>query len=362
MLSSAVLTQTGAPASAAGAPRLLHAIPDFLQEGAGNWKDIASRLQLWPELGCPVDVVRFSPDDPASLVDQLGEASDVLIEYSWWPDLIAQLRRSRPQLRVHVRTHNAEAFQHLARSGWVCWPPLAAARNAYGFLRLAWIDSRCRRHSESLWGISPWDNRRYWRWLPGRGSVEDFPYYCPWPALRSEVHPLDWEARPRRVVSLPGVADRIGRAMLDGYVRFIRAVSQRPESADWQFRISRGLRDAPQLPTDCPLQFLPADMDPWPTLCQSRVLVVLGWRGYGMKTNIIDGLAAGCHVVVHATLFDRLPDELQRQCIRCDIGKSNPMIAVWERCMAPTQGGPALNQWLRNQALATARRLIGVSA
>lgn len=355
--------------SRAAVVHLVHAIPDFLTEGAGNWKDIASRLQLWKSLAATDEasfratVVRFNPDRFESLIDAVPpDATDVLVEYSWWPELLERLRTTRPDLRLHVRTHNAEAFQHFARTGWIIWPPLAAARAYYGCLRLALRDSRCRRTVDALWGISPWDNVRYWNRLPGAAKVVDFPYFCPWPELIADCPRADWSDRPEAIVSMPGVTDRIGQSMIDGYAQFVRTSISRQSHANWRFTISKGLRGDRNLPPDLPIDLLEEPLDPWKTLLNSRAIAVLGVRGFGLKTNVIDGIAAGCHVLVQPKLADRLPTEVVAQCIVVSPGDRRSVRDAWNQLTIPPRDPIGFHAELRTSALQLARRLLQVAS
>jgi len=311
---------------------LIHAIPDFLREGLGNWKDVRSRGVLWSDLGVPVTIVRFDPERPESLHAQVPDnATDLLIEYSWWPEILETLKKQRPRLRLHVRTHNAEALQHLARSGWVCWPPITALRNLYGFVRLLNRDRRCRSATAALWGISPWDNRHYWSWLPGKAKIVDFPYFCPWPDLKPDQVPKSWISRPKRIISIPGGNDRIGQSMIDGFIEFVRETKRQQLAPDWNFAVSRGMHSDRSLPDDVHIDFLPEPLKSWEELGSTRALAVLGVRGYGLKTNVIDGLAAGCHVIVTPKMAAHLPDDVATHCLVCEPTNPQSVQRTWQR-------------------------------
>src|SRR5207302_11091767 len=58
---------------------------------------------------------------------------------------------------------------------------------------------------------------------------------------------------------------------------------------------------------NAPVEILREVAEPWDLLCQVRALAVLTPIGFGLKTTVVDGLAAGCHVIVHERLAGRLP-------------------------------------------------------
>ena len=151
---------------------LIHAIPSFIgsyEYGAGNWKSTAANRLALPEVGIPYDEATFDVDDPASLISQIGpEVGDVFLEYSKFPEVVKQLHAARPGLRVHVRPHNAEAYQYFHRLEHTGLRDYAHVRIWRRFLALARQDARCKAAADTLLGNSEWDDGHYWRWLPGR--------------------------------------------------------------------------------------------------------------------------------------------------------------------------------------------------
>ena len=291
---------------------LVHAVPSFItrRRGAGNWKDVQSRILLWPNLGIPVCVLEFD-QICESLIEKFPlEATDVLIEYSWWPDLIERLRQRNHFLRVHVRTHNAETLQHLHRAemGWL--KPYQSARAVYGAARLLIRDMRNRALADTLLGISKWDDCHYWSRLPGRSLIQYLPYYCPWPFLDNPEPLLDWNRRRGAVLCLPGANDPISASIISGFRRFASIATRKNSPiSNWTFELSSGLIGVRGVDMDQPITTLKPVSDIWKMLCQVRAVAVLGRLGYGMKTTIVDAVAAGCHVLVHPRLLRRLPPE-----------------------------------------------------
>jgi hypothetical protein len=335
---------------------LVHAIPAWIRDrvGAGNWKDVASRRLLWNELERPCAVVYFDEKEPESLLRELPPtATDVLIEYSWWPELLSLLR-AFPKLRVHVRTHNAEALQQWVRDDPGPWPTYRTLRSVYGCLRLLYRDALCRQRSHTLLGISDWDNRAYWSRLPGRAAVVSFPYYCPWPLLRPEVQVAAYSARRTVIASLPGADDRISRSMISGLEELSRRLDWTTDRGRWQCVVSPGILGNRQpLPDTVSLERI---ADPWEFLGQVRVVAVLTDLGYGLKTTIVDALAAGCHVLVTPRLAQKLPPIVKEHCIVISPSDQGSVAAAGNMVASPPQGA-TVNEALRQHALSVARSL-----
>lgn len=100
--------------------------------------------------------------------------------------------------------------------------------------------------------------------------------------------------------------------------------------------------------------------DPWTFLGDVRVLAVLTDLGYGLKTTIVDGIAAGCHVLVTRRLSARLPKVLRAHCIVVDPTDSASVARAGAAVARPPMAS-RLNDELRLQALTTARSLWDVT-
>jgi hypothetical protein len=340
---------------------LVHAVPAWIRDrvGAGNWKDVASRRLLWNEINRPCHVVYFDEKDPESLLNCLpAAATDLVLEYSWWPKLLHRLSVTRT-LRVHVRTHNAEALQQWVRDNPGPWPTYRTMRSIYGSLRLLYRDTLCRQRSSTLLGISDWDDRAYWSRLPGRAKIVSFPYYSPWPLLRPAVRSAPYSARRAIVTSLPGANDRIGRSTIAGLEQLSKWLDWTTEGGRWECVVSSGILGSREHLADT--ISLETVRDPWDFLCQVRVVAVLTDLGYGLKTTIVDALAAGCHVLVTPQLSQKLPAIVREHCIVVS-PSDRASVASAGRAVATPPQGAVVNELLRQQALAMARRLFEVAS
>ena len=311
---------------------VLHLTPTFANRyGAGHWKACQALDLSLRELGLTTRNSVFNADDGSGWGALLSGIDDsvrnVIVEYSWTPDLVAAIRLHCPKARIHVRAHNPEAWQHLHRSGGVL--ALARPKTVYGVFRLLTRDSRCRQTSDTVLSISEWDSRHYWSRLPGRAPIVDVPYFSPWPWLRPGVKPRPWRDRENLVLSLPGARDPIGHAAATGFYELARRLS--PLLSGWCFGLTAGVfrppRDAP------PPSGITAITDleePWDLLCRAKAIAVLTPLGFGAKTTVFDALAAGCHVLVHPKVAARLPSTARRRCIVVDFASACDYVELAE--------------------------------
>ena len=300
---------------------LLHFTPEFVERlyGAGHWKAVRAVRLLLDDLGGNYRVETFDGDTFAAPASLSTEVSDVIIEYTRWPQRVQALSAIAPNARLHARAHNAEALQHFVRSSRGWRPTRGVARTLYGTARLLWQDALCRRRCDSILGISAWDNRHYWNWFPGGATVVDVPYFSPWPSLLPDVKPLPWDTRDKRVLCLAGASDTIGRAARNGFATLARRFAADDRLRHWQFEMSAGSHSALEMAApDGPVRVLNHIENPWALLCRTACVAVLTPLGYGFKTTILDALAAGCHTIVHPQLLPKLPEPVRRACIGVD--------------------------------------------
>jgi hypothetical protein len=300
---------------------IIHAIPSSINSreyGAGNWKAVeANRLALeWA--GLNVKAIGYELSKPETIRPHInGETRHILIEYSLWPDFLKMFRVQYPLLKVYIRTHNAEAYQHLHRAAddFRDYCNLGIWRRC---MELLWRDVRCRQRADMLLGISEWDNANYWKWLPGGSPIRYLPYFSPWPYLRSQVKAEPWDLRKRAILSMGGNFDPSGNANVANFDMLAMKLSSILQN-EWSFVLTWWSQWHQRVPdVSNKVDVLRECAEPWDLLCQVRALAVLTPLGFGFKTTIMDGLAAGCHVIVHPRLARRLPHQVRELCLVCD--------------------------------------------
>ncbi|MBI5665810.1 MAG: hypothetical protein HZC49_12110 [Nitrospirae bacterium] len=137
---------------------ILHAVQSNLNQylyGSGSWKAVWANRFALRNTGLPAREIPFDKNDPKAVLENMTpDIRHVLIEYSKWPDLVVQLKRKYPQVKVHIRTHNAEAYQYFNRATgnglrdyftWSTWQQC---------IRIIRQDSRCRGAANTLLGIN----------------------------------------------------------------------------------------------------------------------------------------------------------------------------------------------------------------
>jgi len=283
--------------------------------GAGQWKDLQGIRQILNRLGTAWREFFFDGANTEDLVLALKNSDDVVLwYYSFWPEALEQIRTACPRARIVLRTVNAEALQHWTRAekDWRRWRGLP--RDVYGFFRLLRRDRRCARAAHRLAGISPWDDRHYWRRQAGPQKVRTAPYFCPWPALLPAVAPRPWADRENAIVCLAGGRDTIGR----GHVEEFGILAQRPEFRSWRFLLSAGLLKSAADSVPDRVERIGRLEEPWELLCRVKAVAVLSKAGFGFKTTIADALAAGAHALVHPRQHARLADEDRQLAVAVD--------------------------------------------
>ncbi len=340
---------------------LLYAVPNFVNEqeyGAGNWKAVeANRLAL-DRAGITFKQIAFDPDNPVQVLENMRPGIESLfMEYNWWPELLAKVKTQYPRVKLIVRTHNAEAYHYFHRK-------IVGSRREYAnvtkwrhCIQLARRDARSRRVADTLLGISEWDNNNYWRWLRGKANLRYLPYFSPWPYLRPNVEAKPWSSRPPVVVSMGGNFDPSGIA---NYRNFDLLATRLPRvmAEKWSYVLTWWSQWHPEKVPKVSeeVKIMRECREPWDLLCQSRALAVLTPFGFGFKTTVVDGLAAGCHVIIHPKLADRLPQQVKELCLICDPSQEQQIIKLAGSLATPPKQH-SLNQQLCEEVVADFRTI-----
>ena len=277
--------------------------------GAGYWKDFEGRRLLCEELGIPFVRTWFDPADVLSAVEMvLPDTTDVIVEYSVYPELMQALRQCHPRLKLHVRAHNAETLQHLHRNPPSCLPTWTNARLIYGAFNLAMRDRKSACLADTVLGISEYDNINYWRYFVPKQKLYTVPYFSPWPELRPTVKPRE-SHRKNQILCMPGGYDRLSQQQRQIFFALAKAVQDARRNPQPDFMITDYSIEGFAAPSH--IKVLGQIDEPWDLMCQSKGLAVLTNLGFGAKTTIPDAITAGCLVIVHKLLVPRIPTELQ---------------------------------------------------
>ncbi len=99
--------------------------------------------------------------------------------------------------------------------------------------------------------------------------------------------------------------------------------------------------------------------NPYELLCRVRAVAVLTPLGFGMKTTIVDALAAGCHVLVHPRLALKIPMGLREKCIILDPDKCGDLERLKQRLNSPPPPSSAVyNEHLQKESLNVLRQTL----
>jgi len=342
---------------------IIFAVPRYIKKryGAGNWKDYQSCALLLSDLGKPFKILEFEDNDYQLLLDQCtSHVRHLIMYYSWYPEVLSAIRTKAPWIKLHVRTINAEALQHFHREELSIIPNYRKIRSIYGAVRLAWRDGKCKRIADTLLGISEWDDKHYWKFLPGRVKIKSLPHFSPWQYIESDISPLPWQKREKTIVCMPGARDPISTTMIQGFNILSQRISNETSNPKWRFILTRGIMHLnKEVPLYENIELIENVKKPFELLCKSRAVAVLTPLGFGMKTTIVDALSAGCHVLVHPKLANRLSIKLREKCIVFNPDKHIDLEDLTHKLNSPPPSSfTDYNEHLRKAALNILRQTL----
>ncbi len=158
------------------------------------------------------------------------------------------------------------------------------------------------------------------------------------------------------MVSMGGNFDPSGLANVANFNALATKLS-RAMSDQWSFELTWWSQWHDQVPDVVPeVKIIRGCDEPWDLLCEVRALAVLTPLGFGLKTTVVDGLAAGCKVIVHPTLAKHLPVVVRSQCLVCDPSRDEDVRKV-TAALAASPPVTDLNAQLRQQAVSTLRSI-----
>ena len=314
---------------------IVHIVPTgvFANTWHGSYKDTISRVRLFEQAGVEYRQIRVDEDDPGIVPATVARHPDVrfLIEYTVFPHMVKGIRREFPQSFIAVRSHNLEPLQHLDNHGW--WPRRGPLWLLYGMARLASADVTCKRYADAIYSISDWENRVYWRHLPGLARTEWLPYHCP-QHLLPDVPPASRDRR--HIACLP--TSQKGRKSWDLVTRFLDfaqgAAALPSERNGWEFVVTGNLTSwgLPRCPN---VRFAGLVDDLRDFLSSCRAVAILSPLGYGFKTTVADAIAHGCYVLAHPALVRRCPDVLRPAIIPFDPTRPHAIAEAMVRLESP---------------------------
>jgi hypothetical protein len=361
------------------ADRVLHVVQESFENPRhrflGSVKDSAGRREYFACRGFEVDSIVAEGRSDEKVIARL-ETMDLrpyrvaVFELPLYPRSLKFLRHRAPHVRRWTRPINAELLQQidLFRAHWR--HPYARDQRDQLFhdVRTAGerfqLDWACARHSDAVLSISDWETEHYWRWIAGRQRAVTVPYFQP--AGLTVEPPQDVAKRPLCVCPL-STAKSVRPFPLDAFRRFAELVRGCGMKApEWSFAMTGSTRVktnwsgaiSTSLLVPERIQELGFVEDPMALLAGARAVAVLSELGFGVKTKILDAVAARCWVLVPRSLYERLPAELRPYCLVVDpLDSVDGFRAALQKALQPFPDGDP-NALLRARAFAALDRLM----
>lgn len=285
---------------------LIHIIEKsrFEVSDSGANKDISGRITWFQSSTFLYHQIFIKSDSPAG--DAFACIKDLsapifLIEYSFYPRILLWIKKNFPRSVVIIRAHNIEPLQHFANYGWfpkgksLLWV-------FYGCIRLLVSDIIAKLFASSIAVINDNEIDTYWRWLPGRASIQWLPYL---PPNYLDSPSLDRPGRRNIIACMPRGFARRDVDMVKRFVKF--AKSLKAAGVNYEFIVT-GSSSYASLDPDQLVKFVGFIDDIQSFRSECLAICFLSQAGYGFKTSIHDALRSGAFVIAHPGLIAKSPD------------------------------------------------------
>lgn len=322
---------------------------------AGAWKDITAITDmLEAQASYEFKAIGFDDHDStlgeAALIASVDErVTQLVIYYSRWPKACVELKQRFPQLVIHTRLVNAEACHFLERYPQSIFQPKAWLRRWYGFFRLLHRDWKTLQVSDYLWGINAVEGQHYWRRLgvvkvmaslsaANQAALPKKTYvYVPYYSTLTPS-PMAWSERDNVILTMPGARDPVSVSMLDELQCLARRIRYGNDSATeaWSCSYTRGVlhRDVSEADAYADMNVVDVN-NVSEQLHLVKAIAVLGTKGYGFKTTILDALHCGCHVLLSPVMAQRMPEDIVEQCLVVDVQDSDSVQQMLQALQQP---------------------------
>lgn len=355
------------------AAHVLHVIPESAtrphQVYLGSTKDVRCRTEFFHERGISYEELVPKKRRDENLIQELkrldlSRYSAVIFEMPLYPRSLRYLKANFPNMRLMVRSINAEFYHRLHQSAATALnrgdltKPEAIKKTIfylrYSLTRLR-LDLRCARHADYILSITNWEKEYYWKRIASPAKIKNLPYFLPRSYARE---PLPSEAKKDQCVYLMSTSVIAHLPFnLDAAKNFMRIVDLLgSELPQWRF-IATGENLARQVKMAKRVESVGFLDSPFPLLAESRILAQISDYGYGFKTKLLDAIAHKCYVLVPPKLYDRLPKEVHPFCILVKPGSTETFKAALMKSHEPyPEGDP--NEEFRCSAYATLDELL----
>ena len=314
----------------------------------GSTRDILGREEYFKERGIEYDQIHSLYRDDGDLLGKLKQAdvgsyNAILFEKSDYPLCMAWVRRQHPEVKIILRSHNAEFLHriHYLISNFEkdIFKGLSQAFNPVLFDHILSYNRLCHdlcsaHLADALLSITLWEAENYWPKVTDPAKVWVAPFFLPSCDISAKD---EMPAKENLCVCLMSPAHT--SLLNNAGKNFIQLVNQLDNRFDeWRFAITGdhekyGFQSTDRITVTGLLD------NPMEIVEKARCIALVSDYGFGFKTKIMESISRKCRVIITHRLMEYLPKEIMPYCI--PINQDNPLefAQALSECMKPYPDG-----------------------
>lgn len=296
----------------------------------GSTKDMRARASFLKKNGCRVSTIGIESRSDSICLNTLKDMrlqsfTHILFEHNRYPKSQIWLRNNYPEIKIIVRTHNAEFPHSIDKIKAIIKQPFDKGikrklkeiiKNFLRTIKILYLDVKTANHCDNIISCSSYETKNYWSVISRKNNCVTVGTFSELDALYSSDEEKTNDAVLKVCMVGGSVANHFNDLSLANYFKHLISMTAKTQNS-FVFLYSGKYNIFPDItiPLCKPVR---QNISIHALMNSYDVLVVCTDLGRGIKTKILDAMACGKYVLIPNKLMKRLDPLLMDKCISYD--------------------------------------------